>query len=72
MLSFAPSPVTIGSRSNSPMPATRMLAAAVSQKATVTVWSAVSLRPAPRLRAMSEAAPVPIMLDTATMTIITG
>ena len=52
--------------------ATIALFTTVSRKAEVSVWSAFVRSPAPRLRAMSEPAPVPTMFESAIMTIITG
>ena len=55
-----------------PAAATIELFTTVSRKAEVSVWSAFVRSPAPRLRAMSEPAPVPTMFESAIMTIITG
>ena len=62
----------MASRRIRPIPATITLLMTVRTKPTVSVWLAFSLSPAPRLLAIRDEAPVPIMLEIAMEIIMTG
>ncbi|MBR4200248.1 MAG: hypothetical protein IKQ91_03095 [Oscillospiraceae bacterium] len=68
----APSPLTICGRNSSPASVTIRPFTAVSTMPEVSACSAFSRAPAPRLRAISEAVPAPIILETAAEIIMTG
>ena len=72
VFSCAPSPRTIGERRARPAAVTIRLLNTVRTKPVVRVCPAFFRSSAPRLRAISEEAPEPTMLETATETIITG
>ena len=72
VLLWAPSPRTMAVRKAIPAAVTSRLLMIVSSNPTVRVCLAFALSSAPRLRAISEDAPVPIIFEMAMEIIMTG